>query len=86
MLKCYSGEVYGLEPVHANEASVEKFRSDIITGLGSKNAHFAINFHRTELGETGGGHWSPVMAYNKDHDMVLLVDVARYIIRDLFIA
>jgi len=30
------------------------------------------------LAQEGGGHWAPVGAYNLRHDMVLLLDPARY--------
>ena len=79
MLKCYSQLVYDVKPVYSDQTNVDKFRADLINGLGSvSNGFFAINFHRSELGESGGGHWSPLMSYNEDVDMVLLSDVARY--------
>ena len=63
--------------VHANTSTVEKFRGDVITSL-SKGDQIGINFHRTELGESGGGHWSPLVAVSAARDMVLLADVARF--------
>ena len=37
-----------------------------------------LNFKRSEIGETGGGHWSPLAAYDATSDSALLLDVARY--------
>jgi len=78
MLKCYSQLLFDVTPVYADRSSVDAFRREVISGFGKSAGHFAINFHRTELGESGGGHWSPLMAYNEEADLGLLVDVARY--------
>lgn len=37
-----------------------------------------VNFLRSAIGENGGGHWSPLAAYDAASDSVLLLDVARY--------
>lgn len=74
MLACYNIDA----TVHkANTSSVEEFRRETSTAMSAGN-HIAINFYRTEIGETGGGHFSPILAYSADADMVLLADVARY--------
>lgn len=36
------------------------------------------NFARQGLEEHGGGHFSPLGAYNEANDAVLVMDVARY--------
>jgi hypothetical protein len=41
-------------------------------------SYVGINFHRTEIGELGGGHMSPVGAYDASTDRVLVMDVSRY--------
>ena len=63
--------------VKANTTIVAHFREQMLTVFG-QGGYIAVNFFRTELGEVGGGHWSPILAYNVDADMVLLADVARY--------
>lgn len=68
MLSCYSVEV---ETVKANESSVDLFRSTVQEAM-LKGDHIAINFNRSGLLESGGGHFSPLMAYNGDKDMVLI--------------
>jgi hypothetical protein len=63
--------------VRANATSVAHFREQILAAF-SQGGYIIVNFYRTELGEVGGGHWSPILAYNAGADMVLLADVARY--------
>lgn len=36
------------------------------------------NFSRETLNQTGTGHFSPIGAYNQEHDMVLILDTARF--------
>jgi hypothetical protein len=36
------------------------------------------NYDRRALGQKGGGHISPLAAYDPDQDRVLILDVARY--------
>lgn len=68
MLACYNVDATVRK---ANTSSVEQFRKETSTAMKTGN-HIAINFYRTEIGETGGGHFSPVLAYSADADMVLL--------------
>lgn len=35
------------------------------------------NYHRGAIGQSGGGHHSPLAAYSPTKDMVLIMDVAR---------
>lgn len=43
------------------------------------NQQFVIlNFFRKDMGQVGGGHHSPVAAYDKGSDSFLILDVARY--------
>ena len=63
--------------VHSNETSLQGFRNTIITKMKGGNP-ILLNFHRPELGEHGGGHFSPIVAYSAGHDRALLVDVSRY--------
>jgi len=45
----------------------------------STPGHFLVaNYHRRAIGQTGGGHHSPLGAYSPSKDMVLIMDVARY--------
>lgn len=74
MLLCYNVSV---SVVKANETSLASFRSILKESL-AKGHQIASNFYRTSIGEVGGGHFSPLMAYAEATDHVLLVDVARF--------
>ncbi|MDR3503694.1 MAG: phytochelatin synthase family protein [Legionella sp.] len=61
----------------ANELSMGEFRAVLKKAL--LNQQFIIvNFLRTELQQQGGGHHSPIAAYDEKTDRVLILDVARY--------
>ena len=86
-LKCFVGEA-GVKHVHASTADADAFRRDVIaaftpsssttTTTTTPTAYVGINFHRTEIGELGGGHMSPIGAYDAASDKVLVMDVSRY--------
>lgn len=72
-------ESYGLktELYFANKLTLSKFRKILRNAI--QNKHFIIsNFLRTALGQEGGGHHSPLAAYDQKTDRFLLLDVARY--------
>eukprot|EP00953_Heterococcus_sp_UTEX-ZZ885_P025092 13657-Heterococcus_DN1.PRE.1 len=60
--------------------SLDEFRRIVkhITGGGHGKCHLVIAYDRKVLGQTGGGHFSPIGAYNSEHDKVLIMDVARF--------
>lgn len=58
--------------------SVEQFRETIRGTLSSKDQFALLNFYRPSIGEIGGGHWSPLAAFDVKSDSVLILDVARY--------
>jgi hypothetical protein len=63
---------------HAADLTLAQFRA-LIRATTRHNDRFALlNFRRVEIGETGGGHWSPLAAYDAASDSALLLDVARY--------
>jgi len=63
---------------HASDLSLAQFRA-LIRDTTARHERFALlNFRRVEIGETGGGHWSPLAAYDAASDSALLLDVARY--------
>jgi len=71
---------FGLEARahHANEiGSLKLLRKELVNAL-SKHKFVIVNFSRDGLGQVGGGHHSPLAAYDKKHDRFLLLDVARY--------
>jgi len=68
--------------VHAGQSSPAAFRAAVNASLGAfpdtPRRLLGINFHRTEIGEHGGGHMSPVAAYDAEKDRILILDVSRY--------
>jgi hypothetical protein len=71
--------IYGLDakPFFANDLNLEKFRSILRDAI--LNRHFIIvNFSRAALHLQGGGHHSPIAAYDENTDRFLILDVARY--------
>ncbi len=70
---------YGLKakPYFANELNLEEFRK-ILKNAISNQQFIIVNFLRTGLQQQGGGHHSPIAAYDKQTDRFLLLDVAGY--------
>lgn len=46
--------------------------------LNNPHAFLIVNFGRQGIDEVGGGHFSPVAAYNQKANRFLIMDVARY--------
>ena len=70
---------YGVEakPYFSNELTEKQFK-EILTSAISKQEFVIVNFLRKELQQQGGGHHSPIAAYDTQTDRFLLLDVARY--------
>lgn len=65
---------------HANEISFEEFQ-EIIGEIYSKHhtkSYIIICYYRPILGQIGGGHFSPIGAYDKITNSALIMDVSRY--------
>jgi hypothetical protein len=71
---------YGLdaEAHYASASSVEDFRARAIEFLGREDHHVIVNYSRTALEQHGGGHISPLGAYDAESDRFLILDVSRY--------
>jgi hypothetical protein len=63
---------------HANDLTLAQFRELIRETTAQRDRFALLNFRRVEIGEVGGGHWSPLGAYDARSDTALLLDVARY--------
>jgi hypothetical protein len=62
-------------------ASLEEFRASVqrLCADDTMSRRLVVNFSRATLGQTGeAGHYSPVAAYNREKDSVLILDVARF--------
>ncbi|MEP4149494.1 MAG: phytochelatin synthase family protein [Halioglobus sp.] len=64
--------------VHAGDSTLEEFRGALEADLTTGHSAIIINYDRTNVGQKGGGHFSPVAAYHAPSDRVLILDVARY--------
>jgi hypothetical protein len=64
---------------HAAASNATRFRAAALAAFSATPpAMVGINFFRTPLGELGGGHMSPLAAYEPRTDRFLLLDVSRY--------
>ena len=48
-----------------------------LTHVNDPARRYVVNFSRAPLFETGGGHHSPIAAYLRDEDLVLVLDVNK---------
>jgi hypothetical protein len=63
---------------HGDQLSFPQFRSLLVRSLSDPQDRLLVNYHRPALGQQGGGHISPLGAYDPASDRVLILDVARY--------
>lgn len=57
------------------EADEKTIRDEIVKNLSETGNFVVVNYIRTALGQAGGGHISPLGAYHKETDSVLVMDV-----------
>jgi len=57
---------------HRDEADI---RGDLIANLQRAGDFVIVNYQRARVGQSGGGHISPLAAYDADSDSVLILDV-----------
>jgi hypothetical protein len=63
---------------HAADVDIHAFRREAVAHLGAPDHYILVNFLRPVLNQAGGGHISPLAAYNAMADRLLLLDVSRY--------
>ena len=64
--------------MHADTSSLEEFRAAVERNLSSENDYLLVNYQREVLGQERVGHISPLAAYDRDSDRVLILDTAGY--------
>lgn len=64
--------------IAAKDFTHEELRSIMISALKNPKQIILALYQRRELGQEGGGHWSPVAAYDEVSDSFLVMDVARF--------
>ncbi len=63
---------------HADTLSVNDFRQLTVAALKSTDRYVVVNFLRSRITQEGGGHFSPLAAYDAKSDRFLVLDTARY--------
>jgi hypothetical protein len=74
-LKSYPIEV---QCIFASDSTITQFRQTLSKALLLPDSHILVNFDRKKIGQPGGGHISPIGAYNAEKDLVLILDTANY--------
>jgi hypothetical protein len=64
--------------VFAGNSQIDQFRQELKSNLSAGDRQIVVNYSRRALGQQGGGHISPVAAYNEQEDRVLVADTAGY--------
>ncbi len=67
-----------VQTFHGEDITLEQFRQLAIQNLQQPKNFLVVNYLRRSMGQKGGGHISPVVAYNESSDQFLILDVARY--------
>jgi hypothetical protein len=80
VLKTYKVKAVKHAADSASDKSISKFRKTVKKVLKDKNKFIIVNFKRQIMGErnAGGGHHSPLAAYDAQSDSVLVLDVAGH--------
>lgn len=63
---------------HGADLSLDAFRNKVGQNLKQSGNFVLVNYSRRAIGQEGGGHISPLAAYNADIDRFLILDVSRY--------
>ena len=66
------------EAVHTGQLSQLKFRTLASLNLSNNSDFLIVNYDRGQLGQAGGGHISPVAAWDRESDRYLVLDTAAY--------
>lgn len=61
---------------YADEHALEQFREIAVLNLGNHGDFLIVNYLREAIGQSSGGHFSPLGAYHERTDRFLILDVA----------
>ena len=64
--------------VYAADSDIASFRDAARSTLAEPRTFLVVNYDRRGLGQSGAGHISPIGAFSRDTDRVLVLDVATY--------
>ena len=57
------------------DLSNQQVKRELISNLGREGDYVVVNYKRSTLGQKGGGHISPLGAYDRNTDSFLIMDV-----------
>ena len=63
---------------HATDSDLDAFREAVIRNLSTPGDYLLVNYQREVLGQNKVGHISPLAAYDRETDTVLIMDTASY--------
>lgn len=74
-------EAHGAEATvhHADSFAPIDFRGAVTANLSRPGDYLIVNYERAVLGERPGGHISPIAAYDRESDRVLVLDTAAHV-------
>jgi len=75
MLKIYN---FSTSFTSGAEFSADQFRDTLKEVLNDPKQMIIANYTRLGVGQLGGGHFSPIGAYDQESDSVLVLDTSRY--------
>lgn len=80
LLRCHTSDEWevSVHEVDPSKITLSQMRFDLKAALINPDARVMINYHRSGLGQVGGGHFSPLGSYHPPTDSFLIMDVAKY--------
>lgn len=63
---------------HADHSNIAAFRATVAENLANHNDYLIVNYQREALGQGKVGHISPISAYDRETDSVLVMDTAAH--------
>lgn len=58
-----------------DKKSEQEIRADLVENLKRRGDYVVVNYRRRDAGQQGGGHISPLAAYDQESDSFLILDV-----------
>lgn len=93
VLEAYGTRVTAQHADAPEAVGVSAFRQQVRQILGESEQFLIVNYDSSRIGQAGGGHISPLAAYDDDSDSVLILDVSGHLnpwlwvpLRDLYLA
>ncbi|MBT4837822.1 MAG: hypothetical protein HON94_10800 [Methylococcales bacterium] len=79
VLEAYQVQVLLVYAQDNSTVSIEKFRNHLKKVLSESEKFIIINYKSNQIGQAGGGHISPIAAYDQVTDSVLVLDVSGHL-------